>query len=117
MIEITVSRGHGRTVVTVAGPLIARQSADQLTEIVGWLCDAGERLVLLDAAGVTGIDIDGVVALLDGHARLRDLGGSLALRRPSPPLRLALRRTGLDAVLELQDGSRDGPREGIGRAS
>jgi anti-anti-sigma regulatory factor len=102
MLDITVSVAHGLTVVGLKGALV-RKEGEYLIEVVDWLHESGERRITLHAAGVTAVDIDGVMALMQCHSALTSHGGSLIIKMPSGQLRLVLNRTGLDAVLRIVD--------------
>ena len=115
MLDITVSVLNGLAVVGLKGRLVRGQGSDHLTEVVEWLCEAGERRIAVHAAGVTAVDVDGLVALIGCHASVSGSGGDLVLKMPSDPLRLALRRTGLDALLVIVDGRCPDPSGAFGR--
>jgi anti-anti-sigma regulatory factor len=109
MLDITVSFPNGLAVVGLKGALVREEGA-YLTEVVGWLRDAGDRRVALHAAGITAVDLDGLVALMECHVALSNAAGGLVIKMPSSPLRLALRRTGLDGVLRIVDRPDPAPR-------
>jgi anti-anti-sigma regulatory factor len=102
MLDITVSFPNGLALVGLKGALV-RGEGDYLTEVVGWLRDAGDRRIALHAAGVTAVDLDGLVALMECHTALNQAAGCLVIKMPSAALRAALRRSGLDAVLRIMD--------------
>lgn len=102
-LQITVSVADGLAVIGVQGAMRRGVATDQLLAVVETLCESGQRRVVVHAAGVSAVDIDGLVTLMDCQAALQGVGGSLLIRSPSPALRLALRRTGLDTVLEIVD--------------
>ena len=104
MLDVAVSVVNGLAVVSLKGALV-RGAADHVTEIVEWLCEDGERWIALHTAGVTVVDVDGLVALVDCHAFVNNYGGHIAIKMPSDPLVQALRRTGLYALLEIEDPS------------
>jgi len=103
MLDITVSVAHGLTVVGLEGALV-RGEGDYLIELVDLLHESGERRITVHAAGVSAVDIEGLMALMHCHAALSGSGGCLTIKMPSSQLRVALRRTGLDAVLRIVDG-------------
>jgi anti-anti-sigma regulatory factor len=103
MLDITVSVAKGLTVVGLKGGLV-RGESEYLIEVVSWLQQSGERRIVLHAAGVSAVDNDGLVALMECHAALSNSGGCLVIKVPSGQLRLALRRTGLEAVLRIVNG-------------
>lgn len=117
MLELTVSVANGCAVIGVQGAMLRGHTGDHLIELVELLCESGERRVALHAAGVSAVDIDGLVALMDCHAVANHAGSRLVIRRPSSALRLALRRTGLDTVLEIVDDPESDPIRRSGPAA
>jgi anti-anti-sigma factor len=115
MLDITVSVVNGLAVVSLTGALVRGQGSDHLTEVVEWLCEAGEGRIALHTAGVSAVDVDGLVALLGCHASVSSTGGDLVINMPSGPLRRALRRTGLDELLRIVDGRSPDPSHSGGR--
>lgn len=105
MLDLTVTIKRGLAIVSATGPVLRSDGVEQLTEMLQWLHECGERRIALHAAGITAIDLDGLVALMDSHVDLKEAGGSLVITAPSPSVRLALRRTGLDSVLDIAQGS------------
>lgn len=102
ILDIAVSVVNALAVVSLKGALV-RGQGDHVTEIVEWLCEEGERRIVLHTAGVTVVDVDGLVALVDCHAFVNNCGGHIAIKMPSGPLVQALRGTGLPALLEIED--------------
>ena len=115
MLDMTVSVLDGLAVVSLKGALVRGQGSDHLTELVEWLCEAGERRIALHTAGVNAVDIDGLETLLGCHVCVSSAGGELAIKMPSRPLRLALQRTGLDALLHIVDDRSPGTGHPSGR--
>ena len=109
MLDITVSVLNGLAVVSLKGALVRGQGSDHLTEVVEWLCEAGEGQIALHSAGVSAVDIHGLVTLLRCHASVSVSGGDFVIKMPSGPLSVALRRTGLDAFLQIEDGRSPDP--------
>lgn len=103
--EISVSVAEGTAVVTVRGALVRTVHNEQLTDVVASLCEFGERRVRLYAAGISAVDMNGLVTLVNCDALLNRVGGRLVVTMPSEILRLALRRTGLDQVLVIVGGA------------
>lgn len=91
--------------VTVRGALVRTVHNEQLTDVVASLCEFGERRVRLYAAGISAVDMNGLVTLVNCDALLNRVGGRLVVTMPSEILRLALRRTGLDQVLVIVGGA------------
>jgi anti-anti-sigma regulatory factor len=117
MFNITVSIANGLAVVGLTGAMLRGHGSDHLTEVVEWLRESGERRIALHAAGVSAVDLDGLVALMDCHSAMAGVGGCLVIKMPSRPLRLALRRTGLDTVLKIVDGPELDPSPRSGPAA
>ena len=105
-LQITVSVADGLAVIGVQGAMRRGHATDQLLAVVAMLSESGQRRVVVHAAGVSAVDIDGLVTLMDCQAALHGVGGSLLIKSPSRALRLVLRRTGLDTVLEIVDATR-----------
>ena len=104
MFEITVSVTNGFAVIGFRGAMLRDHACHHLVDVVKLLSECGERYVALHAAGVSAVDSDGLAALVDCHAAMDGLGGCFIIKRPSAALRLALRRTGLETILEIVDG-------------
>jgi anti-anti-sigma regulatory factor len=109
MTTITVSVANGLALVGVTGAIVRGDNSNHLAEVLEWLRECGENRVTLHAAGVSAVDIDGLVAIMDAHVAVKEVGGHLVIRAPSRALRLALRRTGLDTVLVIVEGPESGP--------
>lgn len=105
MLELTVTIKRGHAIVGAIGPLLRGHGADQLTELIQWLVECGERRIVLHAAGVTVVDLDGMAAMVDSDVAVRGAGGTLVIAAPSPNLRIALRRSGLDRALDIDDAA------------
>lgn len=104
MLDMTVSVLDGLAVVSLKGALVRGEGTDHVMELVKWLCETGERRIALHTAGVNAVDIDGLKTLVGCHVSVSSAGGELVIKMPSRPLRLALQRTGLDALLQIVDG-------------
>jgi anti-anti-sigma factor len=57
--------------------------------------------LVVDMAGCTGIDAEGVALLVDVHRQLLRVGARLTLRAPSPRLRRILRIARVEHVLHV----------------
>lgn len=117
MLEIRVSVADGCAVIGVHGAMRRGHSNDHLIEVIELLCESGERHVALHTAGVSAVDIDGLVTLMDCHTLMDAAGGCLLVKAPSSALRLALRRTGLDSLLTIVDEPAIDPSRRSGSAT
>ncbi|MDP9075613.1 MAG: STAS domain-containing protein [Actinomycetota bacterium] len=98
--ELLVSRSAEGAVVGVRGELdlyTAPQLQDQLAKLV----EQGVRQVVADLAGMEFVDSTGLSVLVDGMRRLREDGGDLTLRSPTPNATKVLEITGLSRVFVI----------------
>ena len=79
-----------------SGALVRGQGSDHLTEVVEWLCEAGEGRIALHTAGVSAVDVDGLVAAL--------LGGRPPPAGPPPGLSLRATRRPRSVMTALAHG-------------
>jgi anti-anti-sigma factor len=100
-LDVYVTNLADDTVVTVFGEL-DMVSASTLQAVLNTL-EPG-RTVVVDCAGVPFLDSTGVRALLLAQRRMEDDGGSLRIRKASPPVRLVVETGGLALLLEPDDG-------------
>lgn len=91
----------GEQVVTVSGELDAF-SAPRLREHLEQVARAGHRRVVLDLDDVLFVDSSGLGALVDASKRLREAGGDLVLRSPTPAVAKVLEVTGISQVLRVE---------------
>jgi anti-sigma B factor antagonist len=97
---------EGIWILDLQGPLVSGNSEAILRNKIAALAEASAVKILLDLAGVTEIDDDGLGALIHCHARIVVSGGSLKLLRL--PLHLNPRViTELDAVFEVFTDEQD----------
>jgi anti-sigma B factor antagonist len=76
-------------------------TASQLQEELMRLTSDGATLVTVDLADLEFIDSTGLSVLITGLKRLRQQGGDMALRSPSPGTRKVLEITGLIEVFSV----------------
>lgn len=88
----------GRVTVTGEVDLV---EAQRLQRAVLDLVDGGARELVVDLSGVSFMGSTGLGALVVGHNRLLEEGGSLTLRNPSKAVRRVLEITSLDQVLPI----------------
>lgn len=91
-----VALSRGVTVLTVEGRIDVA-SAPPLDAALEEL--KGNR-VLLDLSGLTFVDSSGVRLLAVHSRRMRQAGGALLVRCPSPPVRHVMTLTGIDTLHE-----------------
>ena len=96
---VSVHPGDGVTVVDVRGDLDC-YTAPQLRAVLVDLAD-GPRRVVLDVGGSTFIDSTGLGVLVGGLKRLRQQGGDMVLRSPSPRTQRLFEVTGVQKLFEI----------------
>jgi anti-sigma B factor antagonist len=84
-------------VLTVEGEIDA-VSAPQLRDALEELNPRAR--VMLDLSALTFIDSSGLKVLVVQSQRMREAGGALLVRCPSPPVQQALTLTGIDGLIE-----------------
>src|ERR1700722_17244579 len=97
---------EGVWILDLQGPLILGNSEAILRNKIAALAEARAVNILLDLAGVTEIDDDGLGALILCHARIGMSGGSLKLLRIPLHLNLMV-LTKLDTVFEVFTDEQD----------
>ena len=95
--DIDVTHVNGRVVVAVIGE-IDLDTAPVLQTTLETL-EATQHIVV-DCAAVEFMDSTGLAVLLRQSSRVRESGGSLFLRRPSPPVLRLLQFCCLENLLE-----------------
>ena len=88
-------------VVDVAGEIDA-VTVPQLWEILERLIEDGERNVVIDLSRVGFIDSTGIGVVIRAMNALKDHGGQLALRGPSPMTYQVFETVGLTKVLTIE---------------
>jgi anti-sigma B factor antagonist len=101
-LAIQVYAHDGWQVVIVAGEVDVA-TAPRLHDRLVALTSEGHRQIALDLEGVTMLDWMGLGAILGVLARVRSLGGELALISPSATTLELLALTGLDQVIPIRD--------------
>jgi anti-sigma B factor antagonist len=96
---VSVTALDGATVVHVNGDLDC-YSAPQLRTVLVELAD-GPRRVIVDVAGSTFIDSTGLGVLVGGLKRLREQGGHMVLRSPTPMTARLFEVTGVSKLFEI----------------
>jgi anti-anti-sigma factor len=102
-LDFHISRVYGEheVVVYVYGE-VDLVTAPHLFEELATAVEHKGRMVI-DLAGMSFIDSQGIRVLLDACRARRGLGHDLVVRSPQPQARTVLRVTGLDKLLTLED--------------
>jgi anti-sigma B factor antagonist len=98
--EVSVTAADDAAVVRISGDLDC-YTAPQLRSTLVSLVDDGARHLTIDIAGSELIDSTGLSVLVGGMKRLRDHGGCMVVKSPTPATRRVFEITGLDRVLEI----------------
>lgn len=96
---VSVSAVEDETVVLVEGDLDC-YSAPQLRTVLLDLAD-GPRRVVVDVSGSTFIDSTGLGVLVGGLKRLREQGGHMVVRSPSPMTARLFEVTGVSKLFDI----------------
>ncbi len=99
-LEVIVSSLDTRHEVRLLGEL-DMATAGRLREELGRLATNGARLVTVDMSDLAFIDSTGLSVLISAVKRLRQQGGDMALRSPTPGTRKVLEITGLTEVFAI----------------
>jgi anti-anti-sigma factor len=89
-----------RLVLSPQEPLLAGGAAEAFEKEIQQLFRGGQRHVIVDLAGVTGIDSAGIRALVRGHTTSQRLGGSLRLAAVQPAVHQVLDASRLASIFE-----------------
>ena len=99
-LKVVVSGSDSSYEVRLLGELdmsTATQLRDELTRVTS----DGARHVVVDLSDLAFIDSTGLSVLIGGLKRLRQDGGDMALRSPTPGTRRVLEITGLTEVFSI----------------
>jgi anti-sigma B factor antagonist len=99
-LEVIVSSVDSQHEVRLLGEL-DMSTAPRLREELVRLASGGASVVTLDLSDLAFIDSTGLSVLITGLKRLRQQGGDLALRSPTPGTRKVLEITGLTEVFAI----------------
>ena len=99
-LEVIVSSAEARHEVRLLGEL-DMSTAPRLRDELARLTSDGARLVTLDLSDLAFIDSTGLSTLITALKHLRQQGGDLALRSPTPGTRKVLEITGLTQVFSI----------------
>lgn len=99
-LQVTVSGAEPEYEIRLLGELdmsTAPQLRDELLRVVS----DGARMVTVDLSELAFVDSTGLSVLITGLKRLRQQGGEMALRSPTPGTRRVLEITGLTEVFPI----------------
>ncbi|HEX2047373.1 MAG TPA: STAS domain-containing protein [Acidimicrobiales bacterium] len=96
-LQVIVSSHDSQHEVRLLGEL-DMSTASQLSDELVRLASAGASVVTVDLSDLAFIDSTGLSVLITGLKQLRQQGGDLALRSPTPGTRKVLEITGLTEV-------------------
>ena len=99
-LEVIVSSLDSRHEVRLLGEL-DMSTAPQLRDELARLASSGAGIVTLDLSDLAFIDSTGLSVLITALKLLRQHGGELALRSPTPGTRKVLEITGLTEVFSI----------------
>jgi anti-sigma B factor antagonist len=99
---MTVSKEGAQTVLALAGDLDVYTATHLRERLVDLIADTRPDLVI-DLAELVFVDSTGLGTLVDGMKRVRQAGGTMALRSPTPSVQRVIDITGLSRVLPLSD--------------
>jgi anti-sigma B factor antagonist len=99
-LRVVVSSDDGSHEIRLEGELDLG-TAPQLRDELARLTADGARLVTVDLSDLAFIDSTGLSVLITGLKRLRQQGGDMALRSPTPSTRKVLEITGLTEVFSI----------------
>ncbi len=98
--SVTVTQVDGSTAVRVSGDLDC-YTAPQLRSALLALVEDGSRHVTLDVGGTQFMDSTALSVLVGGLKRLRENGGNLVVKDPSPATLRLFEVTGLSTVFDI----------------
>ena len=93
----------GVTVVALSGRITLDEGSATLRKTVRELAQQGSRRIVLNLAGVTGMDSTGLGELIGAYTSVRQAGGELKLLNLTREVQELLRITKLSTVFDVQD--------------
>lgn len=99
-LEVTVSGQERLYEVALNGELDMATAPELREELLRLSAEAGAHITV-DLSGLAFVDSTGLSVLIIGLKRLRETGGDMALRSPSPGTLRVLEITGLTAVFAI----------------
>jgi len=98
----TVQNDGGRLVVALMGELDHHAASGVLAEISARIDLALPRACVLDLSALNFMDSSGIAVVLKAYRQMRELGGTVAVKRvPPQPLRV-LRAAGIDRLVPVE---------------
>ena len=101
-LQMTVTKEGGETVLALAGELDLYTSA-RLRERLSDLTHGARPRIVVDLSELTFVDSTGLGTLVTALKRLRDVGGDMAIRAPTPATRRVIEISGLRHVIPVRD--------------
>lgn len=102
VLHITTDSDHDITIVRLTGELDSMNVSD-LTQSFSGLLDTGNKLFVVDLAGLEFIDSAGLGGLVALWERSMERGCFVAIGAQSPRVKEVLQITGLNSVLKAYD--------------
>jgi anti-sigma B factor antagonist len=101
-LQMAVSFDEDEAVVSVAGDVDV-WSSPRLRARLDGLVDEGNLSLVIDLAGVRFMDSTGLGTLVGTLKHIRQAGGDMTLRSPTPGVMRVIEITGLTKVLSIRD--------------
>lgn len=99
--QLVVSETADQTEIVLTGDLDTWTSPRLRARLTQLIAD-GHTSLVIDLAGVAFMDSSGLGTLIAVLKRVRQVGGEMALRSPTPPVLRALEIRGLTGVLPIR---------------
>lgn len=101
--SLTFARDREAVVVGVVGELDCASGPTLEDRLEDLIENQGNRTVIIDLENLTFVDSSGLSVLVTAFRNLRERGGRLSLRRPSPSTQRVFEVTGLNLVVPIDD--------------
>lgn len=99
--SLAFSRALGKVVVHIHGALDAGSAPALRDRLVDVIDGQGNRQVVLDLCGMTHVDMDGMLVLVNALKRMDEYDGELLLSGPTPSVAQTFRAAGLDEMFAI----------------
>jgi anti-sigma B factor antagonist len=99
----TARQVDGVTIVDLSGSITLDEGSAMLRETVKGLAQHGSSKIVLNLAGVTGVDSTGIGELVSAYTSVRNAGGELKLLNLTREVHDLLRITKLCTVFDIED--------------
>lgn len=93
----------GVTIVDLSGSITIDEGSEMLRKTVKGLSSQGNRKILLNLGGITGVDSTGLGELVSALTSLRNAGGELKLLNLTREVRDLLQITKLYSVFDIEE--------------